>query len=157
MKEQPMLERMQPGEDFIDITTSFFSIDENGYLAMYCRTEACRDERNRWDTGSGKLEFGLSPEANVLRESEEELGCNGEITGVLPQHSIIREQEGTVTHWLAVPYFIRVKRNDVVLRETNKHTDLMWERLSTLPTPLHSGFAYTLNRYPERFEDIVHA
>lgn len=91
----------------------------------------------------------------MLRELEEEYGCSGKIIGSLPPHAIIREQEGRVTHWLAVPFFVRVRRADVALREPEKHRDLTWATLSTLPSPLHSGFAYTLDRYRERFEQYV--
>jgi 8-oxo-dGTP pyrophosphatase MutT (NUDIX family) len=146
---------MRAGTDFIGITTPFYAIDGSGYLALHYRTSACRDEHDRWDTGSGQLEFGLSPEENVLRELEEEYGCSGTIIGSLPAHSIIREQEGRTTHWLAVPFFIRVERSEVVLREEEKHRDLIWATLSSIPTPLHSGFAYTLERYRDGFERYV--
>ena len=146
---------MQPGTDYIGIATSFYCIDENNYLAFHYRTQACRDEHKRWDTGSGQLDFGLTPEENALREIEEEYGCKGEIIGSVPPHSIIREQGGRTTHWLAVPFFVRVRRADVVLRESEKHTDLRWETLASLPSPLHTGFAYTLERYRDHFERYV--
>lgn len=146
---------MQPGFDFIGITTPFYAVDEDGFLALHLRTEACRDEHGRWDTGSGQLEFGCDPEENVLRELEEEYGCTGTIIGSLEPHMILREHEGRRTSWLSIPFFVRVKRSEVVLRETYKHTDLTWATLSTLPEPLHSGFAYTLARYRERFEQHV--
>lgn len=146
---------MRPGTDFIGVTTPFYAIDERGYLAFHYRTTACRDEHGRWDTGSGQLEFGRTPEENALQELEEEYGCMGEIIGALPPHSIIREQEGNLTHWLAVPFFIRVRREEVVLCETQKHTDLRWVSLSSLPAPLHSGFAYSFERYREHFRKHV--
>lgn len=146
---------MQAGQDHIG--TPFYLIDENNYLALHRRTRACRDEHGRWDTGSGQLEFGLTPEENVLREIEEEYGCTGEIIGALPPHSIIREENGTKTHWLAIAFFVRVRRCDVSLQEPDKHTDLTWATLTTLPEPLHTGFSYTLERYHTRFEQHVRA
>ena len=146
---------MQPGVDFIGIATPFYAIDEDGFLALHLRTEACRDEHGRWDTGSGQLEFGREPEENALAELEEEYGCTGTIIGTLPPHMIIRELEGGSTSWLSIPFFIRVSRSDVALREPHKHTSLAWATLSTLPEPLHTGFAYTLARYRDRFEEHV--
>lgn len=146
---------MKPGKDFIGIATSFYCVDEQGNLAIHYRTTNCRDEHGRWDTGSGQLEFGRTPEANVLQEVLEEYGCHGEIIGSLPAHSIIREQEGQLTHWLAVPYFVRVERSQVALQEPEKHTDLRWVTMSTLPEPLHSGFAFSLSEYRSHFERYV--
>lgn len=95
---------MKIGHDFIGVTTPFYCTDGKGNILMHKRTEKCRDEHHRWDTGSGKLEFNLSLEQNVLQEVLEEYGCKGEIIGSLPAHDIFREQNGVMTHWIAVPF-----------------------------------------------------
>ncbi len=57
---------MKIGFDYCGITTPFYCHDGNGNILMHKRTKECRDEHERWDTGSGKLEFDLSLEENVL-------------------------------------------------------------------------------------------
>lgn len=146
---------MNIGFDFIGITTAFYCIDEEGRLLMHKRTKECRDEHGRWDTGSGKLEFDLKVEENVLQEVLEEYGAKGTVIGQLPAHDIFREQKGQKTHWLAVPFFIRVDPKEVKIGEPHKMAELGWFTLSTLPTPLHSGFEFTLNRYRSEFEKYI--
>ncbi|MFT4307800.1 MAG: NUDIX domain-containing protein [Candidatus Woesearchaeota archaeon] len=143
---------MKPGVDYVGIATPFFAIDQDRYLALHRRTAACRDEHGHWDAGSGQLEFGREPAENALAELAEEYGCTGTIIDTIPPHVLIREHESDTTCWLLIPFFIRVRRSDVTLREPHKHTDLTWATLSTLPEPLHTGFAYVLERYRDRFE-----
>jgi 8-oxo-dGTP pyrophosphatase MutT (NUDIX family) len=59
---------MKIGFDYVGITTPFFCHDGKGNLLMHKRSKECRDEPGRWETGSGKLEFKVSLEENVLRE-----------------------------------------------------------------------------------------
>lgn len=143
---------MKIGFDYCGITTPFYCHDGKGNLLMHKRTKECRDEHGRWDPGSGKLEFNLSLEENVLQEVLEEYGCKGQIEDQLPAHDIFREQDGQKTHWIAVPFFIKVDPNEVKNCEPHKIAELGWFPIDNLPQPLHTGFAYTLNRYKEYFK-----
>ncbi len=146
---------MNIGFDYVGITTPFYCHDGNGKILLHKRTTECRDEHNRWDAGSGKLEFNLSLEENVLKELEEEYGCKGKIESQLPAHDILREHDGKKTHWIAVPFFIRVNPEDVKNNEPHKIAEIGWFELDKLPEPLHTGFAYTLNKYKEYFEKVL--
>jgi 8-oxo-dGTP pyrophosphatase MutT (NUDIX family) len=146
---------MKIGIDFVGISTPFYCHDGKGRLLMHKRTKACRDEHERWDTGAGKLEHGLSLEENVLKEVMEEYGCAGEIVGSVPAHDIFRTFDGAKTHWLAVPYFVRVDPAEVKINEPEKVSELGWFSIDALPEPLHTGFAYTFTRYRDLFEKYV--
>ena len=61
---------MKPGVDYIGITTPFYCNDGNGLFLLHKRSKNCRDEHGRWDPGSGQLNFGCTPEKNVLREAK---------------------------------------------------------------------------------------
>jgi len=98
------------------------------------------------------LEFGFTPEENVLREVMEEYGCKGEIQERLPAHSIFREQEGQKTHWLVIPFFIKVNPKEAKNNEPYKIDEIGWFDLDHLPNPLHSGFQLTLNHHKQYFE-----
>lgn len=143
---------MRVGVDYIGVRTPFYCPDGQGNFLLHKRSQNCRDEQGRWDPGSGELDFGLTPEENVLREVREEYGCHGEIDGQLPPHSIIREPNGERTHWLAIPFFIKVKREEVKNNEPDKIDELSWFRLDNLPQLLHTGFSYTFNRHKDYFD-----
>lgn len=140
------------GIDYIGISTPFFCNDGKGNFLFHKRSRNCRDENGRWDAGSGKLDFGVGLEENVLREVEEEYGCRGEIQERLPTHDIFREHNGVKTHWVVVPFFIKVNPKEVKNNEPEKIDELGWFKLDNLPQPLHTGFQFTLSHSQEYFE-----
>lgn len=146
---------MKPGLDYIGITTPFYCTNGQGAFVLHKRSHDCRDEIGRWDPGSGQLEFGLSPQDNVLKEVAEEYGCQGQIIGSLRPHSIFRQLNNQVTHWLAIPYFVLVRADEVKINEPAKMDDLGWFRLEALPKPLHVGFSHTLESFRAEFNKIA--
>lgn len=146
---------MQAGVDYIGISTSFYCNDGQGNFLFHLRSDRCRDEHHRWDTGAGKLEFGLTPEENVLKEVLEEYGCDGTIQDRIPAHSILREWQGVRTHWLALPHFVHVDPSRVRIGEPEKMQRLGWFRLDALPEPLHSGFHYTFTHFVDYFQPYM--
>lgn len=146
---------MKIGFDYVGVTTPFYCHDGKGNLLMHKRSNQCRDEHCRWDTGSGKLEFNLSTEENVLQEVLEEYGCKGQIEEQLPAHDIFREHNGVKTHWIAVPFFIKVNPADVKNGEPHKIEEIGWFTIDNFPKPLHTGFTYTFNKYKNYFEKYL--
>lgn len=143
---------MKPGVDYIGISTPFYCTDGTGQFVLHKRSKNCRDEHGRWDPGGGKFEFGSTLEENVLREVLEEYGCRGEILEQLSPQNVLREWDGQKTHWLAIPFFIKVNPEDVKINEPEYADDLGWFTLDTLPHPLHTAFEKALIRYKEYFE-----
>lgn len=135
-----MKSKLIPGVDFIGVSTPFYCINEKGELLLHKRSKNCRDEIGTWDTGGGQLEFGEEPAIGVLREVREEYGCKGEILQELPAISVVRRNKGKKTHWIALPFVIRVKKNEVKNNEPRKIDELGWFDFSHLPKPLHSAF-----------------
>lgn len=146
---------MKPGIDFIGISTPFYCNDGKGRFLFHKRSKKCRDEHGRWDTGSGQLEFGSTPAENVLREVAEEYGCRGKIQEQLPAHSIFRQWQGKKTHWLAVPFFIKVDPQKVKINELDKIDEIGWFTLDKLPKPLHAGFSFTFKKYRSYFKKYL--
>ena len=142
---------MNPGIDYIGITTPFYCNDGKGKFLLHKRSKNCRDEVGTWDPGSGQLEFGLTVEENVLKEVKEEYGCEGIIQEQLPAHSIFRIHDGRKTHWLAIPSFILVDPKKVKNNDSEKIDEIGWFTLDNLPTPLHTGFHYTFSHYKDYF------
>jgi 8-oxo-dGTP pyrophosphatase MutT (NUDIX family) len=144
---------MDIGIDYIGVTTPFYCNDGKGNFLFNKRGANARDEQGRWDAGGGKLEFGLELEENVLKEILEEYGCHGEIQEQLPAHTIIRELNGKKTHWVAVPFFVKIDPREAKNNEPHKFDEIGWFRLDDLPQPLHTGFAYTFDHYKEFFDN----
>jgi 8-oxo-dGTP pyrophosphatase MutT (NUDIX family) len=148
---------MKIGIDYVGISTPFYCHDGKGNLLFHKRSKNCRDEQGHWDTGGGKLDFGLTPEENVLKEVLEEYGCKGEINERLPALNIFREHDGIKTHWIALPFFIKVNPEEVKINEPEKIEEIRWFRLDNLPEPLHTGFRLGLERFREYFEKYGHS
>lgn len=146
------IERMKIGIDYVGVTTPFYCNDGKGNFLFHKRSKNCRDENGNWDPGSGKLDFGISLEENVLKEVAEEYGCKGEIQERLPAHDIFREYDGKKTHWIAVPFFVKVDPGDVKNNEPDKIDEIGWFRLDALPEPLHTGFKITLDKFKKSFD-----
>lgn len=143
---------MKPGTDYIGVSTPFYCNDGKGRFVLHKRSKNCRDEQGKWDTGSGQLDFGQTIEENVLREVKEEYGCKGKIQEQLPAHSILRKHDGKMTHWLVIPSFILVDPKKVKIGERHKADKIGWFTLDKLPSPLHTGFQFTLKKYKRYFE-----
>lgn len=144
---------LRPGIDFIGVTTPFFCHDGNGFFVLHQRSMNCRDEQHAWDTGAGRLEFGEDLSLGVLREVLEEYGAQGVIDQQLPAYCNFRKlADGTPTHWVAIPFIIRVNRQAVKINEPKKMDDLGWFQLGHFPTPLHTGVQFELKQNREILE-----
>ncbi len=146
---------MKIGVDYIGVSTPFYCTDGKGRILLHKRSKNCRDEHERWDSGAGKLEFGLTPEENVLKEVLEEYGAHGKIIGRVEPCSVMRELDGVTTHWLAIPFFIEVKVEEVKNNEPHKIDAMDWFSLENMPSPLHSAFVYALKNFKEHFEKHI--
>ena len=126
------------GVDYIGVTMTFVCIDQYHRLLMHLRTDQCRDEHWTWDTGSGQLEFGEDMNEAVLREVFEEYGgASGKIVKQLPPLNLLREHEGKPTHWVSVPFIIRVKAEEIQIGEPHKMKEFRFVDGDNIPAPLH--------------------
>jgi 8-oxo-dGTP diphosphatase len=146
---------MQIGKDFVGITTPFYCNDGEGNFLLHKRSKNCRDENGNWDPGSGKLDWGVSLEENVLKEIAEEYGCKGEIQERLPAHDIFRVHNNIKTHWVAIPFFVKVNPKEVKNNEPDKIDEIGWFKLDKLPQPLHTGFQFTFSKFRNIFEKYM--
>jgi 8-oxo-dGTP diphosphatase len=142
-----MSEKSRPGIDYTGISTPFYCNDGGGNFVLHKRGEKARDEQGKWDFGGGMLGFLEDPAESVLREVKEEYGVDGEIQDELPPYSIVREQNGIMTHWLAIPFFVKVDITKAKIMEPDKFTDIGIFTLDNLPTPIHSAVIITMGRY----------
>lgn len=143
---------MKIGVDYVGVTTPFYCNDGKGNFLFHKRSKNCRDEHGKWDTGSGKLDFGVTIEENVLREIYEEYGCRGEIQERLPAFDIFRENEGVKTHWVAIPFFVKINPKEAKNNEPEKIEEIGWFKLGDFPEPLHPGVKLSIKKFSEYFD-----
>jgi len=147
---------MKTGIDCIGVSTSFYCHDGKGKWLLHKRSENCRDEKGAWDSGGGKLEFGLTLEENVLKEIQEEYGCKARIQQQLPAITLLRStSDGASTHWIVVPFILIIPQeeiNKVKIGDPEKMAEMGWFTFDKLPHPLHSGFQKTTELYKSIFK-----
>lgn len=141
---------MKKGIDCIGITVCYMCHDGEGNYLFQKRGENCRDERGRWDTGGGALEFGETVEEALHKELMEEYGVAPLETEFLGFRDVFREHEGQQTHWLSLNFRIRVDRNQAYNAEPHKFEEIGWFPLNNLPEPLHSQLPVFFEVFRER-------
>jgi 8-oxo-dGTP pyrophosphatase MutT (NUDIX family) len=147
---------MKTGVDCIGISTSFYCHDGAGRWLLHKRSENCRDEKGAWDSGGGKLEFGLTLEENVLKEIQEEYGCKAIIQRQLPAITLLRSFMGISTHWIVTPFILIISQDEiskVKIGDSEKMAEIGWFTFEKLPHPLHSGFQKTIELYKPIFKE----
>jgi len=126
--------------------------DGKGNFVMQKRSQKCRDEKGSWEFGGGQLEFGEEISEGALREVREEYGVDGEVQEQLPSLSLLRENDGVKTHWVATPFFVKVDPKKVVITDHESTDEIGIFRLDKLPEPLHTGVARQLVLYKSYFD-----
>lgn len=147
-----MSEIIRPGIDYIGTTTSFYCNDGKGNFLVHRRGENARDEKGVWDFGGGEVDFGEQVDEAVLREVKEEWGVEGIIQEQIPSVSILRTFDEKETHWIAIPFFIKVYVNKARIMEPHKFSEMKIVRLTNLPQPFHSGARQTMAKLQEYFD-----
>jgi ADP-ribose pyrophosphatase YjhB (NUDIX family) len=144
------------GISFVGVTTCFICYDAQGRIFMAKRSDMARDEQGRWDIGGGGLDWGLTAEANVVKEIQEEYSATPSKVDFLGYRDVFRTlPDGTSTHWLALDFAALVNPEDVAINEPDKFDDSGWFTLSTLPSPLHSQILNTFDANEAHLRDIL--
>jgi len=146
---------MKAGVDYIGVSVPFYCHDDRGNFLLHKRSDKCRDEKGVWDFGGGQLNFGETIEEGVLREVKEEYGVKGTIEKQLPAHSLLRSENGTMSHWLIISSIVRVDREKVKNNDLEKIDEIGWFNLGNFPQLLHSGAILTLKKYKKEFKKFL--
>ncbi len=148
-----MLEKnLQKGIDYTGLCSVFWCHDGSGKYFLSKRSDQCRDERGRWESPGGGLNFGESPDEALARELKEEFGCiKFNIDEVLPPSSVIRTENGVTSHWIAFAYVLQVESGDMQICEPDKVDAIGWFTLDDLPRPMHTATEIEV----EKFSDIL--
>jgi len=133
------------GVNFIGVTVPFVVHDGKGKVLLQKRSQNCRDERGRWDTGGGAVEFNESLEDAVRREVKEELGADAKKIQFLTMYEALRDNNGTPTHWICLSHTVEVDSKKVKIADTDKIDEIGWFTSKKWPVPLHSQIHKSLD------------
>jgi 8-oxo-dGTP diphosphatase len=109
-----------------------FIRDPAGRLLLVQRRRT--PEAGHWGLPGGKVDFGETVEAAVLREIEEELGVALRLDGLLCLVDQIDRTAGT--HWVAPVWRAAIAAGEPVNREPKALAAIGWFALDALPQPL---------------------
>lgn len=126
------------GVDHIGVTCVFFCHDGKGNLLMQKRSQECRDERGRWDCGSGSMEFGETFEETVRREIKEEYCVNPIDLKFCGVRNVLRKNGKIRTHWVALVFAAKVDPKRAKIGEKRKIEKIGLFPIKKLPSPQHS-------------------
>lgn len=135
------------GIDFTGIGICWICCDKQGDFVMQKRSNQCRDEQGRWDTGGGALEFEEEPEERLRKEIKEEFNAEVLKFDFLGYRSVNREVNNKKTHWLALDFKVLVDRKQVKNNEPQKFSEIGWFNFDNLPQPLHSQLPKFFEKY----------
>lgn len=126
------------GVDCIGVTTPFYCYDNKGRILLHKRSKKCRDEIGHWDCGGGSMEFGETFEEAVTREIREEYGVTPKRLKLCGITNVVRDNNGTKTHWIAVIFAAEVDSKEVRIMEPERVDNWGWFYPGSFPTPPHS-------------------
>lgn len=141
---------MQKGVDFIGVTVVYFCHDGAGNFVLSKRGANCRDEQGTWDPGGGGVEHGDTVLETLQKEIKEEYGTEIIEHEFLGFRDVHREHDGKQTHWIALDFKVLVDKDKVINGEPHKMDEVAWFRLDNLPSPQHSQFPFTLEKYRDK-------
>jgi 8-oxo-dGTP diphosphatase len=143
---------MKKGIDYPGVTIGFFCHDGKGNFLMNKRSENCRDEKGKWDIGSGGLDLGETVEGTLKKEIKEEYSTDlldFEFLGYRDVHRIDGEYK---THWIDLDFKVLVDAEKVENGEPHKFDAVEWFTMENHPdfSETHSQFENFLNQYQDK-------
>lgn len=121
---------MQKGIDYVGVGVGAAIVNEEGKLFLARRGENAKNERGKWETPGGGLEFGEKLEESLIREIQEEYGCTIKIVDQLGvfDHSIPEEKQ----HWVAISYLCKIVDGEPTILEPHKCSEIGWFNLEEI-------------------------
>ncbi|KND50946.1 MAG: NUDIX hydrolase [Parcubacteria bacterium C7867-007] len=137
------------GIDYTGISVAFSCHDGEGNYLLSKRTDQCRDEHGRWESGSGAVDLGEDVIEALIKEISEEYGTKPISYEFIGFRDLHREHNGEQTHWLAIDFKVLIDPATVINAEPHKHDEIGWFKLGAFPEPLHSQHPAYLKKYEE--------
>ncbi len=105
-------------------------------------------EPGTWALPGGKIDFGETPVAALVRELREEIGIEADVGSLIGVTSFVDAPTGI--HWISPIYLVPSWRGDPHIQEPEKHGGLVWASLDALPNPLMTPTTEALSWFHDR-------
>ncbi len=136
---------MQPGIDYIGVSVGAIILNERDEFFMSQRGQKARNERGCWEFPGGRVEYGETLQAAIVREILEEFGITIAIERFLATDDHILPDEKQ--HWVATTYITRLATGIPQILEPEKCAAIGWFTLATLPQPLSLITQYNITAF----------
>ncbi len=125
---------MIPGRGYIGVGVGAMVFNRDGEVFLAQRGPAAGNERGTWEFPGGKVDFGETLAAAIVREFWEEYGMMIEIIELLGvnDHILPAEQE----HWVAPTFIARQVEGTPTIQEPMKCSAIGRFAMNDLPQPL---------------------
>ena len=107
-----------------------FVIERDGHVLILQRSHAKDHAPGEWESGSGSILAGETPQAAVVREAHEETGLDVEIVDVIDAFHFYRGAERRET--IGISFHCRARSGEVTL--SDEHQAARWVSLAELET-----------------------
>lgn len=144
---------IRPGIDHVAISVVFMCHDGKGNFAMAFRKDTCRDEKNRWDIGGGKVDFGDTVEDTLRSEILQEYQADVIEAEFLGYRDAIRTDEEILRHWIALDFLVLVDPAQVGNGEPHKFEKVEWHTPSDYPKNCHSQFPRFIELHKDKLKE----
>jgi 8-oxo-dGTP diphosphatase len=91
----------------------------------------------------GHLEFGETPEKCLIREAQEEIGCQVKIHRLICVSNIVKYDK----HYLDLEFLGEITQGTPKVMEPDKVVSWQWHALNHLPQPLFEAVALGIKSY----------
>ncbi|EKD86049.1 MAG: MutT/NUDIX family protein [uncultured bacterium] len=140
---------MKAGVDYIGVSAGAVIINENGEILLTKRSQNAKNEKGKWESPGGAVEFCETREDSIKREIKEELGVEIEIIRVLHTTDEILEKDKQ--HWVPTTYLTKIKKGQVPqIMEPEKCDEIGWFSLKNLPSPISYVTSLDLEEYKKQ-------
>jgi 8-oxo-dGTP diphosphatase len=121
---------MKAGRDYIGVGVGAVILENDAVLLLKRKKSP---EAGYWSIPGGRVEFGETVEAAIVREIKEELGCDAQVVMSMGVTNHIVEDEGV--HWVSPRFLVKISGEPKNL-EPDVHDDAQWFKISELPPNL---------------------
>ncbi len=115
---------MKKGVDYIGVGVGAAIINREGKIFLSLRGKKVNNEKGKWETPGGGVEFGEILEEAIVREMKEEYNIDIEVIEPLGIHSHIIPDEKQ--YWVAPTYISKIKSGTPKILEPEKCDAIGW-------------------------------
>jgi len=127
---------MKAGKDHIGVGVGGILLRDGRILLLKRNSEP---NKGKWEKPGGRVDFGETLEAAVVREMKEETGVDCKVVRLLAATSEISPG----SHWVSISFLLEGKGEPKLL-EPGKHGEMKWFALDGIPKGITESLKETL-------------